>query len=91
MRAMFRRLLDWLFGRQAPTVVSPIPKSPPKPRKKRERTKFCHISNKVCRTEKEAKEKAKQKISPLIHLRAYKCFHCFHWHLTHKKNKLTFH
>lgn len=50
--------------------------------------KRCHVMDKICRTESEAKWRAK---SVKVWLRAYKCEFCGSWHLTHKRNKLTMH
>lgn len=52
---------------------------------------LCPITNKVKRTEQEAKNRVAKNKFHYLNLRAYKCEFCPAWHLTHKKNKLTFH
>ena len=50
----------------------------------------CPVVHKICHTEQEAKLRAKSNVGYIM-LRAYKCEFCPSWHVTHKKNKLTFH
>ncbi len=78
-----RGLIEWWFGRKSvapPPVVAPRPKKKQKPKQKR-----CIETDKICRTEKSAKEKATN--STLPKLRAYLCMFCNTWHLSHQKRK----
>lgn len=94
--------LKSLIWKQEQSAISPVaPASPSskapsrtsarKKRTTKPRAKLCHVTGKVCRKEKAAKETAARRSNAYLKLRAYKCFYCFFWHLTHSKNKLTLH
>jgi hypothetical protein len=51
----------------------------------------CPVNGKISYREQKAKEVAIKKTNKLTKIRAYKCEFCPHWHITHKKNKLTKH
>lgn len=50
------------------------------------RVRKCLRTDKLCRSERAAKRRARS-----MGLRAYKCEFCPYWHLTHVKNKLRLH
>jgi len=62
----------------------------PKVKKYKRQRDRCPVEDKICRSEQNAKARASAG-GVDVQLRAYKCQFCPSWHLTHKKNKLTFH
>lgn len=51
----------------------------------------CPVTDKINRTEANTKKKVRDNRLHGLTLRAYKCEFCPHWHLTHKKDRITFH
>lgn len=91
------RFVQWVLGWHK---LSAKPPKPPLPiqyrvlkvkhkKKKNHKARKCPTTDKICRSEHGAKGRANSVKLPK--LRAYKCAFCNSWHLTHKKNKLTFH
>ncbi len=89
-----KRFFDWLFGREQSVVVTPTPVVTRRNTivvrankgRKKNRKNNCLMTNKIMRSEEEAKSRSKE-----VGIRAYKCPFCDSWHLTHQKNKMKMH
>ena len=69
--------------RDKPLTPKPAQKKKKVKKPQRHSKRKCPVTEKIKRTEKGAKAKAKQFKS---YMRAYKCEFCPHWHLTHERN-----
>lgn len=88
-----KKLIDFFFKVKSPPVVevhTPVIKQVVY-KKKKKYNKKCFVTNKVSHTESEARDLSKIKTNKYLKIRPYKCPYCEFWHVTHKKDKVTFH
>jgi len=104
MKSFLKKILGFFVGKMKPDtkdillvvpedVIKPVKEvTVTKPKKVRPpRLPRCLSKDKISYNESDAKAKAIQLTVGNQKMRAYACFFCPYWHLTHKKNKLNMH